>query len=1001
MPIGIDMNNYDISMGTGQIRMSGGGTFTSDNSINYDWISRASAADYDWTNVCFGNGLFVAVSHSNGSNNSVATSPDGINWTLRTTPSSGSSWRSVAFGTPPSNPNGLFVAVADSGTSRVMTSTNGIAWTARDVSSNTNGWVGVTYGSGYFVAGAYGGNSNRIMYSSNGINWTDVTINSTFTPHGITFGNGRFVVVPVGSNNTAYYTTNNLSIGPPSTWVQSNNINALRWINVAYGNGLFVAVAEGRTNLLNTVGTGGQQLTSHVMTSPDGITWTNRYSPDIAWAGITYGAGMFVAVANRGPGNRVMTSLDGINWVLRPSANDSLLWYGIAYGNGIFVALSWGGGTGNRVMTLDPAYGMSINKITTEETTTNLVKFGQNGATISANPSKNFAWVARTAAENNAFQSVCYGNGQFVAVASDGTNRVMTSPNGYNLVARTVPLNTWVGVCYGELSGNNLYVAISNQNTNRVMYSSNGINWTDATSANETIGWRNICFGYDTSGNGRFVAVADGGTGGRVMTSSNGINWTQQNSSNNTSSWLGICYGYDSSGQGQFVSVAYDGSGNRSMYSINGGVTWTGVNTIDNNSAWNSVCYGNGTFVAVAGSGGAAGKRVMYSRHIIGAGWSQANYPVENNWRTVCFGNGLFVAVATSGTGDRVMTSPDGINWTIRASTEDNLWNSVCYGNGTFVAVSTNGTNRVMTNDYTANDNMLILNGGISSVGIGTNKPRTPLDVTGGISSNGRVDVSNVLMLRSQTTSVGYNQTSTLGFGYAGGSTNGTEFRWKVDDITYNRDSGAGPYYDYGAQSKLIFSCKSNNLYNGVANDKLYQDGLCLVPNSAGNGGLSTSINVGIGTTSPAYTLDVNGTANIRNGIIHATSIPSSSPSAIGGINFISYQVVTVGVSNGALFEKQVNITRIGSLMYIHGIVVLNTPAATTSTNITIPTGCTGTSGIRILLNINPNPYLHTTNPSIASATGIITITTNTLNSNTANYIFIDMLFGLGGSQAY
>jgi len=54
--------------------------------------------------------------------------------------------------------------------------------------------------------------------------------------------------------------------------------------------------------------------------------------------------------------------------------------------------------------------------------------------------------------------------------------------------------------------------------------------------------------------------------------------------------------------------------------------------------------------------------------------------------------------VSNSGTGNRVMTSPDGINWTIRSSAADNDWRSVCYGNGLFVAVSTTGTgNRVMT----------------------------------------------------------------------------------------------------------------------------------------------------------------------------------------------------------------------------------------------------------------------------------------------------------------
>ena len=57
-----------------------------------------------------------------------------------------------------------------------------------------------------------------------------------------------------------------------------------------------------------------------------------------------------------------------------------------------------------------------------------------------------------------------------------------------------------------------------------------------------------------------------------------------------------------------------------------------------------------------------------------------------------------FVAVAETGTGNRVMTSPDGIKWAARTSTADNNWESVAYGGGLFVAVASTGTgNRVMT----------------------------------------------------------------------------------------------------------------------------------------------------------------------------------------------------------------------------------------------------------------------------------------------------------------
>ena len=77
--------------------------------------------------------------------------------------------------------------------------------------------------------------------------------------------------------------------------------------------------------------------------------------------------------------------------------------------------------------------------------------------------------------------------------------------------------------------------------------------------------------------------------------------------------------------------------------------------------------------------------------------WTTSKSAADNQWYSVCYGNGLFVAVAITGSGNRVMTSPDGITWTIRSSAADNQWRSVCYGNGLFVAVAITGSgNRVM-----------------------------------------------------------------------------------------------------------------------------------------------------------------------------------------------------------------------------------------------------------------------------------------------------------------
>ena len=287
------------------------------------WTSRTSAADNSWHSVTYGNGLFVAVSYSVG--NRVMTSPDGITWTSRTTPASGSyGWYSVTYG------NSLFVAVA-SGTgigNRVMTSPDGITWTLR-TSAADNDWWSVTYGNNLFVAVSYTGTGNRVMTSPDGITWTSRTSAANNAWYSVTYGNGLFVAVAGGGQ---------VMTSPDGiTWTlrttPANNV----WRSVTYGNGLFVAVASS--------GTGNR-----VMTSPDGITWTSRTSAaDNDWWSVTYGNGLFVAVAKTGTGNRVMTSPDGIIWTLRTSATDND-WWSVTYGNGLFVAVA-NTGTGNRVMT--------------------------------------------------------------------------------------------------------------------------------------------------------------------------------------------------------------------------------------------------------------------------------------------------------------------------------------------------------------------------------------------------------------------------------------------------------------------------------------------------------------------------------------------------------------------------------------------------------------------------------------------------------------------------
>ncbi|MBT9168395.1 MAG: hypothetical protein DDT19_01740 [Syntrophomonadaceae bacterium] len=292
-----------------------------------------------------------------------------------------------------------------------------------------------------------------------------------------------------------------------------------------------------------------------------GTSWTPRTSAaDNNWYSVTYGNGLFVAVAFSGTGNRVMTSPDGINWTLRTSAADNA-WVSVTYGNGLFVAVAQSG-TGNRVMT------------------------SPDGIT----------WTARTSAADNNWNSVTYGNGTFVAVAFSGSgNRVMTSPDGITWTARTSAAdNNWYSVTYG----NDLFVAVAIfGGGNGVMTSPDSINWTLRTSAADNQ-WYSV-----TYGNGLFVAVAHTGTGNRVMTSPDGINWTLRTSAADNA-WVSVTYG-----NGLFVAVAQSGTGNGVMTSPDG-ITWT-LRTSAADNQWYSVTYGNGLFVAVAHTG--TGNRVMTS----------------------------------------------------------------------------------------------------------------------------------------------------------------------------------------------------------------------------------------------------------------------------------------------------------------------------------------------------------------------------------------------------
>jgi len=244
------------------------------------------------------------------------------NWTSRTS-AGDNTWNDIVY----SSEKNLFVAVARAGTNRVMTSPDGITWTARTEPTTSN-WSSVTYASWSRSVNNKSLTGNVATLTTTAVHHYSVGMAVTVTGVDATF-NGTYTITATTSTTFSYART---AANVSSAAVSPVGTASAGW---------FVAV--------------GETSTQAAMTSPDGITWTARTTPNGSYNGIAYGNGVFVASnTNTGPQNgdnlhQSRTSPDGVNWtrVSSPAYNS---WRGLTFGNGIFVAVGVEG-VGNRVMT--------------------------------------------------------------------------------------------------------------------------------------------------------------------------------------------------------------------------------------------------------------------------------------------------------------------------------------------------------------------------------------------------------------------------------------------------------------------------------------------------------------------------------------------------------------------------------------------------------------------------------------------------------------------------
>jgi len=262
---------------------------------------------------------------------------------------------------------------------------------------------------------------------------------------GIAYGNGKFVAVSNGSFNL-------LHSNDGVTW-ETVTVGSFGLSDVIYADGKFVAVGAEFS---------GVDLITNVEVSTDGVSWT-RYNPftnGIAPKAITYGNGLFVVVGNGG-GNRIMTSTNGVSWTLQSVLGNDDNWNSVAFGNNKFVAVSTSGGQRNMYSTDGISWTGSAAIIGTK------VIFANGKFTTGKNYSTDgITWTASDLLVSP--QQLAYGNGIYVGIILASSLGIAISTDAITWERITIPaLNTWAALMYADSK----FVALSSDGTNRLMIS--------------------------------------------------------------------------------------------------------------------------------------------------------------------------------------------------------------------------------------------------------------------------------------------------------------------------------------------------------------------------------------------------------------------------------------------------------------------------------------------------------------------------------------------------
>jgi hypothetical protein len=223
-----------------------------------------------------------------GDQGTIATSADGVSWTLTAGSPSRTGLAHIASGV------GIMVVTILTPPPQVYTSTDGVTWTLHS-SVAPQVLIDVTYGlisgqTGFVAVGEYG----LISTSFDGSSWTTRRADSRSQPNllAIVWSGPKGLFVAGGFNGAILTSPDGV------TWTQQTSPTTSPITAIAWSGSRFVGLAG-----------------SEIIYSTDGINWTIQ--PTItgdSFNDIIWWNGMFIAVSSGISAGVIMRSADGINW---------------------------------------------------------------------------------------------------------------------------------------------------------------------------------------------------------------------------------------------------------------------------------------------------------------------------------------------------------------------------------------------------------------------------------------------------------------------------------------------------------------------------------------------------------------------------------------------------------------------------------------------------------------------------------------------------------------